>query len=142
MDPELIFCVGPRSLPLSLAVCCLASTVVRKIGTNKSQVCSFTRAPGTPPSLCSFHLQVQTLVTTGRKCHLSHFLSFVFLILRFYSCFLHVLSERSSTSSVSAHSLLEPLPVAEQPPVNTSDGRSVSLCPEYLCFMTIITKEV
>lgn len=42
VDPELISCIRPLRLPHPLAVCCLASTVVKQIGTNKSQVYSFT----------------------------------------------------------------------------------------------------
>lgn len=42
VDPELISCTGPLRPPRYLAVCSVASTVVRQIGTNKSQVYSFT----------------------------------------------------------------------------------------------------
>lgn len=48
VDPELISCIRPLRLPRSLAVCCLASAVITKIGTNKSQVYSFTGAALTP----------------------------------------------------------------------------------------------
>ena len=68
VDPELISCIRPLRLPHSLAVCRLPSTVVRKIGTNKSQVYSFTGAALTPTTPRS---QSSHIWTTKSNAYLS-----------------------------------------------------------------------